>query len=836
MSKVRSLNENTVNENPPGSGNLFLWIILAGALVLRWVHLLIVSDSDLVRLPIIDAAFYHQWATAISNGDIIGNKIFFMSPLYPYITGFFYAVFGALPWRMMAVQGLISVVTVWLLYRWTSRVAGRRAGLIAAGIAAVYGPFIFYDSTLLTSSLILFISALILNFTQDALDNGNIGSLWKLGLAIGLSSLARPLALIFLPFVFLAFYINDRTTSFKRSLLVLVSTLILMIPVGIRNLIVGGELTLTTSSAGMNFYVGNNEDATGLYWEAPFLSSVEPQYEDEEYRLLASRAIERELTTREAGGFWMRKSFDWIIKHPGDYAKLLARKAFYFWSRAEFANNVSCYLGKAESPLLRFNPFGFWLIGPFGLAGLILMWKRRRWRRAQVPWLWLMAYFTGAMIFFVASEYRLPVLLTLFAGVGYLISEIVSHIRSRQWEPIMGIVVLALIFMPITNLRTNFIKSGENPRMDYFNLGNTYIKHGNYSKAIACFNKALEVDPYFEEGLHRLADAYYRNGMSDKAVEIGKRVGLKPPEDILKIVRGDALRSAYMLLDAGNFDAAIDEFAYAGWDSGKAAAETTRVSLLMQARVAFGQGRPDETLELFQQIRADDEFPNPSISFNIAFLFRQFNKLDSAEFYAGEALSIDSMNVPAAMLLADIYDLTDRLEDANRLRIRVNPNAADHKAILEEVRFEMDSLAAIGEWYDALEAYSRYGKYGYTSLPEDKLRIGRLQLEVGNLELSFRLLTDAEAGGIHSPMLYYHKGRVQLALEDTSEALTSFQRVVEIESDMIPARIALAKLYAAQGKTSKALRELESVSHLKILNPDLDSEYNSLRDSLISVE
>jgi len=812
--------------------DLPLWIILATGLLLRWLHLLIISGTDLVGLPIIDSAFYHQWATAISRGDIIGDRIFFMSPLYPYVAGLVYAILGAVPGRLFAVQGLMSILTIWLLYRWCSRITDRRSGLVAAGLAAVYAPFIFYDNTLLTASLILLLSAVILNIAQDAFDRGTRLDLWKLGFAVGLSALARPLALMFLPFLLAGFYIKDRTTSLKRFAWVCAAVLIILLPVGIRNLVVGGEFRLTTSSGGMNFYVGNNPNATGLYWEAPFLTSVEPRSEDEQYRRAASEAVGRELSTREAGGYWMRKSLEWMINHPLDYLKLLARKAFYFWSRAEFANNISIYVHQAESPLLRFDPIGFWLIGPLGLAGMLLMWRRLGWRKVNTAWLWLAAYFTGALIFFVASEYRLPALLPLLGGAGFLTTRIADHLRARRFEPALGLVAFALLFMPLTNLRTNFIRRGENPRMDYFNFGNTLAKQGRNSEAISRYRRALEVDPYFEEALHRLADAYYRCGMTDKVIEIGRRVKLEKPENMLKIVRSDALREAYALLDEGKMNAAMQEFGYAGWDEHKAAAETTRVSRLYRARRSFEEGRLDETLKIFRQIRADDEVPDPSVSYNIAFLFFNAGELDSAEVYAREALVVDSLNFHAVTLLAKILDQTDRREEAEKLLRRVHPDASSNRALLREVRTEMDSLTTLGKWREALSAYGRYGRLGYEADPEDKLRLGRLQLEVGNTELALRLLTEAEAAGIHSSELYYNQGRALAALGRFEEAVERLGKAVIEAPQTARVRIELARVYISLNRFEDARRELEYLSDMDIPDPEVARRCHALWDSL----
>lgn len=812
-----------------------IWFILAIALLLRWGHLIIISGTDLVRIPIIDSAFYHDWAARIAGGELLGSQVFFMSPLYPYLLGLLYLITGAVPWATLLFQGITGTATVWLVYRIGNRISGHRSGLIAAAIAAVYGPFIFYDATLLTATLILFLSALIINFTLDVIENGSNLNLWKLGLAIGLSALARPLVMIFLPFLFYLLFTQDRSNWLKRAATVFAAVLVLLVPVGIRNLVIGGEFTLTTSSAGMNFYVGNNPEATGLYWEAPFLSSVEPWFENEDYRRVASEAVERNLTTREAGGYWRNKSLDWMINNPGDYLLLLSRKIFYFWNRAEFANNVSIYMGKEASPLLRYNPFGFWLTAPIGLAGLVLLWKKAGWKRARTPWLWLIAYFSGMMIFFVSSEYRLPILLSLIVGAGFFVDELIKRVRNRKIEPVLSAVVLGLVFMPFINLRTDFIKRGENARMDYFNYGSILLKNNKYEASIERFQKSLEIDPYFAEGLLKLADAYYRSGQTDKALDIGKRAGLENPETVLSIIKGQAIHEAYALLEEGKLKDAMSEFAAAGLDSSAAVAETTRVSRLKRAQISYSEGRHDEAMNLFQLVRADDKDKDPSVFYNIAFMLWQSGEIDSAEFYATEAIEVDSMNIPTAYLLARIYNATDRREQAENLIRRVNPDTKTLAGMLNDVRCEMDSLEALGDPKGALKAYSRYGRLGNEIEPPDKLRIGRLQYKIGNNDIALRLLSESEILEPHLSENYYYQALTLIAMGRNSEGVETLQRSIVTDPANFHPRIALARQYIFAGRNNKAWKELEAVEHLTMDDPALEAEYTALRDSLKSL-
>lgn len=806
--------------------------ILAIALIVRIIHLLFVKGSDLVNIPIIDSAYYHLMALDISRGDVIGDGIFFMSPLYPYLMGLLYAVFGPSELWIMIFQVVLSVSTVYQLYKFANKIVDRQAAEITALMAALYAPFIFYDSTLLTASLIMFLSSLILNYSHDSLSSDSIGNFWKLGFTIGLSALARPLVLIFFPFLIFAHFQSGRTDWKKRSLTIILATFILLIPLGIRNLIVGDEFVMTSSSGGMNFYVGNNEDATGLYWEAPFLSSYDPWNEEEEYRRHASELVEMQLSNREASRYWLKNSMNWIINNPSDYALLLIKKSFYFFNRAEFANNVSYYYGKKVSPILRFNPMGFWLICPLGLAGLILLWKHKGWKHSKLLWLWLLAYYAGALAIFNASEYRLPVVLVLLIGAAYTITSITGRFRRAQLEPALRIIALLLLFLPIVNFRTTFTRSGENARMDYFNYGNTLLKLDRADESIERFQSALAIDSYFAEGLHRLADAYYRTGQEDKAVKIGERIGLDDPASIIKIIQNEAKFEGYALMQEGKLIKALSEFIAGGMTTEEAEAETTRIGQLNRAKDYFQMGDKEAAIETFKTIRGNDSQIDPSISYNIAMLHFQIGDIDSAEIYATEVMKNDSMNIHGGYLLARIYGATNREDEGKQLIHKVNPEASRDTGLLEEVRIKMDELTLERKWLDALNEYARYGKLGYEIEPEDKLRIGRLQLELGNNDQALELLQPLLDNFSSSANLIYLIGRTNLALGQIELGVEYIQKSIFIDPDFVPARITSARHYLRLGERESAMREIDAVSHLKILDSKLNKQYLALRDSI----
>jgi 4-amino-4-deoxy-L-arabinose transferase-like glycosyltransferase len=90
----------------------------------------------------------------------------------------------------LAVAGVLGVLVVYLLGR---RLAGPRAGLVAAGLAAVYPPTLFYTSLLSGEPLaVLTVAGAVLAFLWAA-DRGRSPWAWALpGLLLGLTAFLRP--------------------------------------------------------------------------------------------------------------------------------------------------------------------------------------------------------------------------------------------------------------------------------------------------------------------------------------------------------------------------------------------------------------------------------------------------------------------------------------------------------------------------------------------------------------------------------------------------------------------------------------------------------------------
>src|SRR5262249_49718170 len=84
---------------------------------------------------------------------------------------------------------------------------------------------------------------------------------------------------------------------------VLLGVGIVVLPVAIRNSIVGGGFYITTSQFGPNFYIGNNARSDGTYQSLRFGRGA-PEYERQDATEIAQRATGRTLTPAEVSSYW----------------------------------------------------------------------------------------------------------------------------------------------------------------------------------------------------------------------------------------------------------------------------------------------------------------------------------------------------------------------------------------------------------------------------------------------------------------------------------------------------------------------------------------------------
>ncbi len=504
---------------------IFLTVFTLAA-VLRIAYCLHSRQSPFFDHLDLDSRFYDSWARQIASGNWLGNEVFFMGPLYPYFLAVIYRFVSSNLIVVKIVQSLLGSLTVGFTFLLAKELFSRPVGIIASIFAALYVPFIYYDNSVLYPVLAALLNTIMLYFLIVGFVGGRKWHLLLSGLFAGLSAAGNGSILAFAPFAF--FFLlavgNGRfTTRLKSRLLFALGISLVVIPVTLRNAIVGDDFVPLTSNAGLNFYIGNNEKSTGAYVKPEGLDV----YVDPEGKAIAERDVGRSLKPSEVSSYWMGKALDFIRHHPGKFVSNWVRKFFLFWSVYEIPQIEHLAFEKRYSWLLRIPTPSYGIICPLGIVGIWLGVRRRR--QAWLAFLFILVYSLTIISFFVVARYRLPMIPALMAFAAYTVWWWISQSVEGKARSIIPSVIAFIGLFVLTHVNFYRINPTAAFAQSYYRLGIVYEKKGKIDDALRSYEQALKLDPRISEAHLNLGIALSKKGRYERAKkEISKSLRLNP--------------------------------------------------------------------------------------------------------------------------------------------------------------------------------------------------------------------------------------------------------------------------------------------------------------------
>ena len=461
-------------------------LTLAAGALLRLVYLASSHQLPFFDFPITDALFHHRLATAIASGHLWDHEAYFRAPLYPYLLGGLYAVFGAHVLVGKIFGHLLGLVTGFVIVAWSDRLWGRRGAVFAALLWLGSGLLLFYEGELLVDSVftcLLFTSLFIASDSRDrSLHWVSSGALF------GLAVITRPTALVCLPLV-LAWALFSAPRKRFVWWWVVACALPVAAVAGLNSYALGRPTGIATSG-GINFYIGNHEGADGGSATLP-----EPWGYAWTYRSLsdyASRETGRALDPGEVSDFYYGQGLRFLREHPSEALALWCRKAVLSVGRVKLSDNLS--LPFIQDRLLILRLLAVWVALLFILAasGLPLLSRAK----PGALWLWgfVACYVLVLVAYFTTDRFRLPLvpaLVVLAAGTPGLWQGGLP--RRRVLAVCAGLLAL-VVAVP------NWFGVEGSSGMAYFNLGNVSLRQGRSEEARAWYDSAYALDP----GLHQL--------------------------------------------------------------------------------------------------------------------------------------------------------------------------------------------------------------------------------------------------------------------------------------------------------------------------------------------
>jgi tetratricopeptide (TPR) repeat protein len=678
--------------------------IFGVALLVRLVHVWQIRRSPFFSLLMGDSRGYDEWARRIAGGDWLGHEVFYQAPLYPYLLGAVYAIAGRHLLLVRIVQAVIGSASCALLALAAARLfaerarpaLGRRIGIAAGLMLALYAPAIFFDGLLQKSVLDVFFICLALwlmsrtertaeiakaaetgaekNVSQRSLRFPRFFLFFWLGLTMGGLALTRENALVFIV-VILAWAVLDierrtpnderRTRNverrrsnvelFERAGAFLIGLVLVLVPVAARNAYVGGGFYITTSQFGPNFYIGNNPAADGTYQSLRFGRGA-PEYERQDATELAERALGTPLTPAQVSSYWTDKALTFIASRPGAWLTLMGRKVALLWNATEMLDTESQESHAEWSLPLRVGGFvgHFGVLVPLAVLGLVVTWPNRS--RLFVVYAMTLAYAASVVVFYVFARYRYPLvpLLILFAAAGVVEapalvagSKKVRPTRAHlAWT--LAAVAATIVFCNWSILSPTLMRA-----VTETNLGSALQTEGRLDEAVDHYRRAIALAPEFPAAYNNLATTLRAKGQLADAVATYRqalRLRAEYPEAHYNL--------ANALMDAGKPAEAVEHF--------RIALQTMPASVDVHNNLGIaliGEGKRDEAIAEFREaLRVDPD--SAKAHRNLGDMLGSAHQYDEAIAHYRRAVQLDPADAAAHYDFGSLLLESDRLDDA----------------------------------------------------------------------------------------------------------------------------------------------------------------------------
>jgi 4-amino-4-deoxy-L-arabinose transferase-like glycosyltransferase len=385
-----------------------LAIVVTAALVPRLLVVAIERDTLLAGLTEKSDRFARTLVASGTYGFLPGRPSAYTQPLYGFFLAGIYWVAGR-DWLWIALaQVVLATVTALLVYAIGSRIASRRAGVVAAVLSTLHPYLVWHDVHVNREVLDGTLAAGLTLAVLVAAEKRTLRYVALAGAVAGLAALANS-RLLLLPLalaVFVAWDIRPPGRAVLAAVVLVGVTAVVISPWVARNRVSVGCYALTTDSRAL--WKANNLNTYGILAAGKWLDQVPeltggPPWPE----LAADLTLSGKVTTvdecaqmrlygREVKAFWR--------EHPGEKLKLAAQAVPMLWGPIVTVEPDTPQTGLGGMMRRVVEPV--FMVALYALALLGLLRLPRRFLALTVL---LLAYGTlMAMIFAGTVRYRVP--------------------------------------------------------------------------------------------------------------------------------------------------------------------------------------------------------------------------------------------------------------------------------------------------------------------------------------------------------------------------------------------------------------------------------------------
>lgn len=443
------------------------------------------------------------------------------------------------------VQICIGLVNILLVFLLGKRLFGSLSGLIAAFLMSVFWAAVYFEQEInspvweVCFSLCMVLALLWWEKT------GSKGLLAAAGLLLGCGALMRPNVLlpgclVLLWVAWREYKANGFSARGVMTAMVVYAGVAAMIvlPVIVRNWMVGREFVFISYYGGINAYIGNNPESTGVSPEVPDLYEIcgMQTWNCFNYPDIV-KGLEQHLERpgfgfSDASRYFYGRALNFWLEHPLEALGLTVRKAWLFWGPHEISDSKVVQLERTTSPvlsrLLRFTHL-LTLVLVGGLGWVLFGRKRLECSRPSLVLIlcFVAGYFASVLPFFIAERYRLPVMPLLLPFAGYAIALIWKIFSERRY--VRASLAVAVIILAYEAVAFPVIPYKANASTWYLHRGIAYAARGDTNAAEQCFKEALQRNSGNDEAYLQLGFIRAARGDHEGAMEYyGRAVAANP--------------------------------------------------------------------------------------------------------------------------------------------------------------------------------------------------------------------------------------------------------------------------------------------------------------------
>lgn len=409
-----------------------LGLVAAGALLLRVVVILTVARRNPDGG---DPLFYHQQANLLAAGQgflhpfehaLFGRSV--ATAVHPPLFSLVLAVpslvgaDGFLAHKLtMALAGTATVVVVGLVAR---RVAGERAGLLAAAVAALYPNLWAPEGILMPEAPFALTVAAVLLLAYRLHDRPSLAAAALLGAGVGLAALTRGEGILLLPLIAVAVPLLLRGLAPRRRLalagVAVAGTVLVVAPWTVRNLVRFDEPVLISVSGDEVIGYANCDETysgDGLgFWFLWCLRDDPPG--DESAR----------------GRHWRRQGLDYARDHLDRLPVVLAARVGRVWDvyRPVQGTRLSTIEGRSLA-VTRAGLASYAVLLPTAVAGVVVLRRRRVLVWPLVAPAVLVT--VTALYAYGTTRFRVPAEVSIAVLAGVTLDALVSRLRDTSPGP-----------------------------------------------------------------------------------------------------------------------------------------------------------------------------------------------------------------------------------------------------------------------------------------------------------------------------------------------------------------------------------------------------------------